>query len=125
MSHRRPRAFISYRHADTPDREVNAAHRAWVGRMIEGLAARGMQAIWDADIREALRPHCRIDPLELPLCAEVSRAFTLIVDAFVPIVTTGYLERTGVIGGKETNSPSYGVVWEEWQGAHSSSRRVC
>jgi hypothetical protein len=117
MAETRPRAFVSYRHAESPDRAGNAGHRAWVGAFVDGLAARGVRAIWDQDIRAALARHAAIDANELPLCAEISRAFTLLGNAFIPIVTPAYLERLGVEHGRRVASLRYGVVFEEWQGA--------
>jgi hypothetical protein len=113
----RPRVFISYRHLESQtDPGFNLAHREWVGNFARELESFGIRPIWDVHIRECLSKHSSIDPFELPLCAEVSRAFPAICHAFMPVVTPAYLERVGFVAGERTNSIPYGVVFEEWQG---------
>ncbi len=110
------RAFLSYRHVDGSTAEEVDAHRTWVEALVGGLRARGVRVIWDDDIRKALVQHSSIDPRELPLCAEVSRAFTLLAKAFVPVVTPAYVDRLGLGDGEEQRAIQYGVVFEEFQG---------
>lgn len=113
----RPRVFISYRHFESQtDPAFNLAHREWVSNFARELEGFGIRPIWDVHIRECLSKHSSIDPFELPLCAEVSRAFPAICHVFMPVVTPAYLERVGFISGEHTKSVPYGVVFEEWQG---------
>jgi hypothetical protein len=113
----RPRVFISYRHLESQtDPGLNLAHREWVSNFARELESFGIRPIWDDHIRECLSRHSSIDPFELPLCAEVSRAFPAICHVFMPVVTPAYLERVGFVAGERTNSIPYGVVFEEWQG---------
>jgi len=92
------------------------AHRAWVSRLAGDLSIRGIEIVWDQVIRESLATHCSIDPFELALCQEISRAFPVICNVFVPIITPGYLERLFVKDGQHIESVTYGVVFEECQG---------
>jgi len=122
MNNETPRIFVSYRHAESgTDESVNRAHREWVSGFARDLEALGARVIWDAHMRECLSKHSSINTLELPLCAEISRAFPIICNVFMPIVTPAYLERIGYQGG-QSGEIKYGVVWEEWQGGlHASS----
>ena len=118
LSTRKPRAFVSYRHDEVDgDYESNRAHRSWVEGFIESLRQLGIEAIWDRDLNEVMRKHSALDSRELPLCAEISRALPAICDAFVAIITPGYLFRLGVVDGVHEKSVEYGVIHEEWQGA--------
>ncbi|MBU1211916.1 MAG: hypothetical protein KJ587_11660 [Alphaproteobacteria bacterium] len=113
---RRPKAFISYRHAerrgDGAAEEYNHKHRDWVLRFAEALATWNVDVIHDGRLREMLRPLTVKDPNEVPFVGEVSLLCMHVSQAFLPIITQGYLERvTGLGNGSE---PVYGTVTEEW-----------
>jgi hypothetical protein len=95
----RPRAFISYRHAeheDVPDAaRLNADHRLWVEQFCRELTQHGVDGIYDAQLREFFRPHTARDPQLVPFLAEVSTISCLVCHAFIPILTPSYIGRLG------------------------------
>jgi hypothetical protein len=111
--HRRPRVFLSYRHEERSGMFAsgyNAKHVAWVEAFAHALATWNVDVIWDGRMRDLFRPHTKADPATVPFLAEVSTLCLMSAQAFMPIVTRGYLERV-CEGGKA------GVVTEEWRRA--------
>jgi hypothetical protein len=118
---RRPRVFLSYRHQErsgSPDADAySALHRAWVEDFAHALGSWNVDVIWDARLWGLFRPHSSIDPSELPFLKEVSLLCVHVSQAFMPIVTKGYLERIAA-GADE---PGHGTVTEEWRLARDVS----
>lgn len=116
MHYRRPKAFISYRHAerhgDEAAEEYNRKHRDWVLRFADALASWDVDVIHDGRLRKMLRPLTVKDPNEVPFVGEVSLLCMHVSQAFLPIITQGYLERVSGLG--EGSKPVYGTVTEEW-----------
>ncbi len=113
---RRPKAFISYRHQERRGDETaeayNRQHRDWVLRFAEALASWNVDVIHDGRLRKIFRPLTGGDPSEVPFVGEVSILCMQVSQAFLPIITRGYLER---ICGLETGSQrAHGTVTEEW-----------
>ena len=115
---RRPRVFLSYRHAEAQDGEeaaqINASHRAWVEQFASDLAEFEIEVVWDKLMQDVLRKRTNVDPACLPFSAEISRICPAICHAFVPILTPRYLERIGIIDGTQENYMLFGGVQEEW-----------
>lgn len=108
---RRPRVFLSYRHEERSGffaRRYNTRHRAWIHDFAHALAAWNVDVIWDDRLRDLFRPHTTTDPATLPFLAEVSTLCLQSAQAFMPIVTRGYLERIADDSG-------HGTVTEEWK----------
>lgn len=127
MQFRRPKAFISYRHqeryGDEAAEEYNRKHRDWVLRFAEALASWNVDVIHDGRLRQMLGPLTAKDPNEVPFVGEVSLLCMHVSQAFLPIITQGYLERVSGLG--ERSKPVYGTVTEEWAMAvdlHSRKR---
>jgi|LauGreSBDMM110SN_4_FD.fasta_scaffold31838_2 hypothetical protein len=115
----RPRAFISYRHAEhenVPDAaRLNADHRLWVEQFCRELTQHGVDAIYDAQLREFFRPHTARDPQLVPFLAEVSTISCLVCHAFIPILTPSYIGRLGFADYQRQDSATQSFVFEEWQ----------
>lgn len=112
-SYRRPRVFLSYRHQERTGLFAsgeNQKHVAWVEAFAHALGSWNVDVIWDGRMRDLFRPHTKADPMEIPFMAEVSTLCLMSAQAFMPIVTRGYLERVS-----ENGIP--GVVTQEWQRA--------
>ncbi len=127
MQFRRPKAFISYRHAerygDDAAEEYNWKHRDWVIRFAEALASWNVDVIYDGRLRKMLSPLTAKDPNEVPFVGEVSLLCMHVSQSFLPIITRGYLERVTGLG--EGTKLVYGTVTEEWSMAieqHSAAR---
>ncbi len=118
---RRPRVFLSYRHAEAEGGDdaarINAEHKAWVEKFAIDLGAYEIDVIWDKLMQDALRERAEVDPEKLPFSAEISRICPMICHAFVPVLTPRYLERIGIFDGEQKNVMAFGGVMEEWLGA--------
>lgn len=123
---RRPRAFISYRHVEPHgwfgrDR-YTAKHRTWVREFAHALGAWNIDVIWDDRLRELFRPHTSQDPSLVPFVAEASTLCQLAAQTFLPVLTSGYVERIASVDG----GPGYGTVSEEWRlGIAQLAARQC
>jgi hypothetical protein len=108
--YRRPRVFLSYRHQERRPGlggdGYNRKHREWVGAFAKALGGWNVDVIWDERLRTLFKPHTKADPEKLEFLAEVSTLCLQSAQAFVPVLTKGYLER--IMGGET------GTVSEEW-----------
>ena len=115
----RPRAFISYRHAEYDgggDADaLNREHRAWVERFVHDLREAGVEAIFDGHLRELFRPYTEKDPLQVQFLAELSTIGSLICHAFIPILTPSYIDRLGYAGYERQSGAAASFAFEEWQ----------
>lgn len=115
----RPRAFISYRHAEydaVADAEaLNVQHRAWVEGFACDLDRCGVEAVYDGHLRELFRPLVQKDPLIVLFLAEASTISCLVCHAFLPILTPSYLDRLGYAGYQRHDHAVHSFVFEEWQ----------
>ncbi len=111
---RRPRVFLSYRHAEPHGwfgaKRYNANHRAWVNRFAESLASWDIDVVWDDRLRKMFKSASDTDPNELPFLAEISTLCLQVTQTFMPVLTRGYVERINGAGG----ASGYGTVTEEW-----------
>ncbi len=115
----RPRAFISYRHAEydaEADADIlNAQHRAWVAGLARDLDRSGVEAVYDGHLRDIFRPLVSKDPLVVPFLAEVSTISCLVCHAFLPLLTPSYLDRLGYAGYQRQDHAVHSFAFEEWQ----------
>lgn len=116
---RRPKAFISYRHEERRDDETaeayNRKHRDWVLRFADALASWNVDVIHDGRLQQIFRPLTARDPNEVAFVGEVSTLCMQVSQAFLPIVTRGYLERICEL--EAGSGPVHGTVTEEWERA--------
>lgn len=115
----RPRAFISYRHAEydgeSDSDALNRQHRAWIERFVHDLHLSGVEAIYDGHMRELFRPHTAKDPFHVAFLAELSVIGCLICHAFIPVLTPSYIDRLGYAGYQPQPGARHSFVFEEWQ----------
>ena len=116
MYTRRPRAFLSYRHEERQGgreaRLYNQNHRAWVDKFVQALASWNVDVIYDSRLRAMFRQLTAVDPNNVPYLAEVSLLCAHVSQAFLPIITRGYLERVSGVGTADERKQ--GTVTEEW-----------
>ena len=121
MFYRQPRAFISYRHREfvgVPGAdELNQQHVAWVRQLSLGLRMRGVEVVDDARVRRLINPLFHGQAETAPLAADVALAAMCVCQAFIPIITPGYLERLGYGNYERQASCADGYVLDEFQQA--------
>lgn len=111
-----PTVFLSYRHVVSPDNpDKNVEYILWIEKLVADLEQRGIFVVWDRRLNEAIASVTSFSPSRMPFCGEVSSALAIPCGAFVPIITTYYLERIGLNEGTNSNSVEYGTVFEEVQ----------
>ena len=99
--YRRPRVFISYRHQyydQEPHTDHDGAHRAWVARFAEDLAAWNVDVITDVQLRRLFAPYVA-HPETAPFLAEVSTLCLYVAHIFVPVITWSYVKRINIPEG--------------------------
>jgi hypothetical protein len=118
---RRPRAFVSYRHAERtqgPDAEdFNRRHRDWVRKFAADLRGQGVDVVDDVRIRRLVDPLFNGKAETAPFVADITVAALYVCHAFIPVITPGYLERLGYGDYKPQKSFEDGYVFEEFNGA--------
>lgn len=123
---RHPRVFISYRHSErsgTPDAaDFNRRHVAWVEQFARDLGSLGVEPVLDARVRQLVGPLFDTDPTTEPAIANLTLASIAVCNAFLPIVTPGWVERIGYGEFKQQSSWQDGYVFDEWQQAAASAR---
>ena len=116
MRYRKPKAFLSYRHeerrGDAGADSYNQQHRAWVLGFAEAMAFWNVDVIYDGRLQSMFRPITRTDPNIVPFMGEVSLLCMHVSQAFVPIITRGYLERISDLS--DSGDRVHGVVTQEW-----------
>ena len=115
----RPRAFISYRHAEyeaVADADaMNRKHRAWVEQFVRDLGDCGVEAVYDGQMRELFRPYTTKDPFHVPFLAELSTIGCMICHVFIPVLTPSYIGRLGYADYQPQQGATQSFVFEEWQ----------
>lgn len=115
----RPRAFISYRHAEYEEgadaSALNLAHRQWIEQFASDLGRAGIDTVFDGDLRNLFAPHTAKDPYQIPFLAELSTISCLVCHAFLPVLTPSYLARIGYADYRRQDGAKQSFVFEEFQ----------
>ncbi|MDX1947339.1 MAG: hypothetical protein SFU86_18200 [Pirellulaceae bacterium] len=120
MFNRQARVFLSYRHrefAGPNADELNRQHVEWVRQFSAGLRQWGVEVVDDHRVRRLLNPLLNGKAEVAPLTADVALAAMCVCQAFIPVITPGYLARLGYGDYTPQTSCEDGYVLDEFQQA--------